>query len=210
MQNRSWIIKKFRIYSVFSILVLFVAFQGPSAWADDEESFSEEQLVESEAPAVEEQPKAIAVDPPKEEVRPPVVENAVSEDPLKENSELSKKATAKKPMAENKKAEIKEAKLVEKSEQKKLSSKLPPKKNVVKETQPAPVKREQASVGGKGGFKILAKSCPMMRSPASEGKSKFTLKPGRKIWAEDAGDNWFKALDREGNPVYFEAKCFEN
>lgn len=192
-----------------ALLIMAIGFSGPNAKAEDEEAFSEEQLLEVEAPVADEAPKEVAAEKIKEEPSPPPMELVPAEDPLKENGELAAKESPKSDPVATPAEEVKKVDPEKRKKQNLVTEKLPAKKPLTTQLPPKTSKAEVAPLPEGGGFKVLAKRCPMRRAPASDSKAPFQLKPGRKIWIAEAGPDWFKALDRDGNPVYFDAKCFE-
>ena len=67
--------------------------------------------------------------------------------------------------------------------------------------------KKAAPAGGKGLFVRTTDSCPMFRSPASEGEQMFVVKASKKIWVERAGDGWYNGWDKNGNEGYISADC---
>ncbi len=64
-------------------------------------------------------------------------------------------------------------------------------------------------LGPNGGFVVTKEACPMMRTPASTGETMLTVKPSRKIWVEQAGDEWVKGWNKAGEPGYISKDCVE-
>ena len=60
-----------------------------------------------------------------------------------------------------------------------------------------------------GSFVTTKEACPMMRSPASTGETMLTVKASKKIWVEDAGDEWVKAYNKAGEPGYVAKDCVQ-
>lgn len=66
-----------------------------------------------------------------------------------------------------------------------------------------------APVAAKGQFVTTKDACPMMRSPASTGETMITVKAARKIWVEDAGEGYYKAWNKAGEPGYVSKDCVQ-
>jgi hypothetical protein len=205
---RATLVSKCFFLSTF--LMTAIVFSGSIARSDDEESFSEEQLIEEEAPAVNDEPKTEISERASEESVVPPVEIVPAEDPLKENSELASKENNGPEQAKGKSEELKNPEKFEEKKQEVANKSSSSKVSPISKLPPKITKKEEVSKSSGSGFRILAKNCPMRREPASESKPALHLKPGRKIWISESGPEWFKALDRDGKPVFFDAKCFEN
>lgn len=103
--------------------------------------------------------------------------------------EVAKPATDVKPKADKKKKKAKE-------------------KTAQVET-PAPTEAAAAPVAAKGQFVTTKDACPMMRSPASTGETMLTVKASKKIWVEDAGDGYWRAFNKAGEPGYVAKDCVQ-